>query len=172
MEQTLVSLADAGRTAGHGEQILQLVTFRLDVEEYAVDILSVQEINVMQDITRMPNCPDYMEGIVNLRGKVIPVVNLRKKFGMKVRSDEGMGKIMITDIHGMIIGLVVDSVNEVLRIPAHIVEPPPALSMNTDTKYIKGIAKMQDRLIILIQLEKLFDLAELSSINSTAATQA
>jgi purine-binding chemotaxis protein CheW len=83
-----------------------------------------------------------------------------------------MGKIMITDIHGMIIGLVVDSVNEVLRIPAHIVEPPPALSMNTDTKYIKGIAKMQDRLIILIQLEKLFDLAELSSINSTAATQA
>ncbi|MCX7988959.1 MAG: chemotaxis protein CheW, partial [Thermodesulfovibrio sp.] len=106
-------------------QILQLVTFTLGAEEYAVDILKVQEINRMKEITRVPNAPYYVEGVINLRGKVIPVVSLRKMFGLPEEEDRMKQKIMIMDIQGVTIGLIVDTVSEVLRISASIVEPPP-----------------------------------------------
>lgn len=143
MESTMVS-----------EQILQLVTFTLEKEEYAVDILSVQEINRITEITRVPNAPDYVEGVINLRGKVIPVVNLRKKFGLDNRETDDSSRVIIMDIQGVTYGLVVDSVSEVLRIPSNIVEPPPPMASSTSSMFIKGIAKLENRLIILIDINK------------------
>ncbi len=135
-------------------RILQLVTFTLAEEEYAVDILKVQEINRMKEITRVPNAPHYVEGVINLRGKVIPVVSLRKKFGLPEEEDTAKKRIMIMDIQGVTIGLIVDSVNEVLRISSDIVEPPPAMTSSVSSEFIWGIAKLEDRLIILLDMDR------------------
>ena len=135
--------------------ILQLVTFALGNEDYAVDILKVQEINRMKEITRVPNSPDYVEGVINLRGKVIPVVSLRRKFGLEDRENDTQSRIMIMDIQGITMGLIVDAVSEVLRVPASIVEPTPPMTSNISTEFIKGIAKLEDRLIILLDMDRL-----------------
>ncbi len=137
------------------DEILQLVTFTLGEEEYAVDILKVQEINKMKEITRVPNAPFFMEGVINLRGKVIPVINLRNKFGLMSKENDEASRIMIMDIQGIIMGLVVDSVSEVLRIPSSIVEPTPPLSSDISSEYLQGIAKLDERLIILLDMNRL-----------------
>ncbi|MDW7973429.1 MAG: chemotaxis protein CheW [Thermodesulfovibrio sp.] len=136
-------------------QILQLVTFTLGEEEYAVDILKVQEINRMKEITPIPNAPYYVEGVINLRGKVIPVVSLRKMFGLPEEEDRTKQKIMIMDIQGITTGVIVDTVSEVLRISASIVEPPPPVVCSVDTEFISGIAKLADRLIVLLDMDRL-----------------
>ncbi len=146
--------------------LLQLVTFKLDNDEFAVNILEVQEINRMTDITKMPNSPSYIEGVVNLRGRVIPVVNLRKKLGQAEIENDEHSRIMIMDIQGNTTGLIVDAVSEVLRIPSDIVEPAPAMVTDLNTKYIKGIAKLEERLIILVDLKSLFGMGAAPMIES------
>jgi purine-binding chemotaxis protein CheW len=146
--------ADAMKTAG-GDELLQLVTFNLGNEDYAVAILKVQEINRMKEITRVPNAPPYVEGVINLRGKVIPVVNLRSKFGLAAKENNEQTRIMIMDIQGITMGLVVDSVSEVLRIPSSTVEPTPPMASNISAEFIKGIAKVDERLIILLDMDRL-----------------
>jgi purine-binding chemotaxis protein CheW len=148
-------------------EIMQLVTFKLGNEEYAVDILKVQEINRMKEITRVPNTPAYVEGVINLRGKVIPVVNLRSKFSLTDRENDIQSRIMIMDIQGITMGLVVDAVSEVLRIPSNIVEPTPPMASNISTEYIKGIAKLEDRLIILLDMDMLVGKVEDTTMMET-----
>ena len=143
---------EAKKTA---EQVLQFVTFTLGNEEYAVDILSVQEINRITEITIVPNSPDYVEGVINLRGKVIPVINLRKKFGLADKETDDSSRIIIMEIQGITNGLIVDSVSEVLRILTNTIEPAPPMSSNISSQFIKGIAKLENRLIILIDLDRL-----------------
>ncbi len=137
------------------EEVLQFVTFNLNNEQYAVDILNVQEINRITEITKVPNAPAYVEGVINLRGKVIPVINLRKKFCLDEKTKDDMSRIIIMEINGITNGLIVDSVSEVLRVPSSIIEPTPPMSSDMSSKFIKGIAKMEDRLIILIDIDKL-----------------
>ncbi len=130
--------------------IYQLVSFKLGNEEYAVDILKVQEINRLTEITSVPNAPSYLEGVINLRGKVIPVINLRKKFGLADKDMDSHSRVMILDIRGITTGVIVDAVSEVLRINTDTVEPPPPMAASMSADYIKGIAKLEQRLIILI----------------------
>jgi len=139
----------------HGEEVLQFVTFTLGNEEYAVDILNVQEINRITEITMVPNAPSYVEGVINLRGKVIPVINLRKKFQFEDKPTDDTSRIIIMEIQGITNGLIVDSVSEVLRIPSSSVEPTPPMSAEVHSQFIKGIAKLDNRLIILIDLDNL-----------------
>jgi purine-binding chemotaxis protein CheW len=143
-----------------GREVLQLVTFKLGGEEYAVDILKVQEINRMVEITSVPHTSNYVEGVINLRGKVIPVVNLRKKFGMEMRDTDSQSRIMVVDV-GTTIGVMVDSVSEVLRLSADTVEPPPPMTGGVGSEYIKGVGKLQDRLLILLDIDKLLGHDEL-----------
>ncbi len=145
-------------------RVLQLVTFTLGEEEYAVDILKVQEINRMKEITKVPNAPYYVEGVINLRGKVIPVVSLRKFFGLPEEEDRTKQKIMIMDIQGTTIGLIVDTVSEVLRISSDIVEPPPSMTYSVNSEFIWGIAKLEDRLIILLDMDRLISKEESQSM--------
>ncbi|MBF0557290.1 MAG: chemotaxis protein CheW [Nitrospirae bacterium] len=152
-----------------GDELLQLVTFNLGNEEYAVAILKVQEINRMKEITRVPNSPAYVEGVINLRGKVIPVVNLRDKFGLPAKENNEQTRIMIMDIQGITMGLVVDAVSEVLRIPSSTVEPTPPMASNISAEFIKGIAKVDDRLIILLDMDRLLGKAEEASMAEVAA---
>lgn len=169
-EVVVAGTADVMKSSSSSE-ILQLVTFTLGNEEYAVDILKVQEINRIKEITRVPNSPSYVEGVINLRGKVIPVVNLRKKFGLAERENDEQSRIMIMDIQGITMGLVVDSVSEVLRVPSGIVEPTPPMASNISTEFIKGIAKLEDRLIILLDMDRLLGRAE-EAVMIEASTKA
>lgn len=141
-------------TLAASREVLQLVTFRLGGEEYATDILKVQEINRMVEITSVPHTSHYVEGVINLRGKVIPVVNLRKKFGMEAKEADAQSRIMVVDV-GTTIGLIVDSVSEVLRLPSDTVEPPPPMTGGVGSEFIKGVGKLQDRLLILLDIDKL-----------------
>lgn len=135
-------------------EVLQLVTFKLGAEEYGIDILKVQEINRMTEITTMPKAPFSVEGVINLRGKVIPVVNLRKRFGLDIKEVDAQSRIIVVDI-GSTVGLIVDSVSEVLRISSDTIEPPPPITGSIGSEYILGIGKLEDRLVILLDIDKL-----------------
>lgn len=140
---------------GVSEELLQLVSFKIDSEEYGIDILKVQEINRMPDITKVPQAPHYVDGVINLRGKVIPIINTRRKFNIAEKESDKDTRIVVVDIKGEVIGLVVDSVNEVLRIPHSIVEPPPNVTIDSGADYITGVARLDDRLLILLDLARL-----------------
>ena len=135
---------------------LQLVSFQLGNEEYGVDILKVQEINRMLAISKIPNAPDYVEGIINLRGKVIPIISLRKRFNLAGKENDKQTRIIVVDINGKTLGVVVDSVSEVLRLQSSTIEPAPAVVSNKNEEYIKGVGKIADKLLILLDLDKLF----------------
>jgi len=153
-------------TAMHAD-MLQFVTFKLAGQKYAVEILKVQEINNMKDITPIPNAPGYVEGAVNLRGKVIPVLNLRKKFHMAEIALSDASKIIIIDVRGIIMGVIVDAVSDVLRISSDVVEPPPAVAMSVRSEFILGVAKLPNELVILLDMDKLLDASEQQAVFGT-----
>lgn len=143
-------------------ELLQLVTFAISEEEFGIDILKVQEIIRMMDITKVPSSPPHVEGVINLRGKVIPVIDLRSRFGMETRPHDNQTRIVVMELHGMIIGFVVDAVSEVLRIQSSTVEPPPSVVAGIESEYIKGVGKLDNRLLILLDLDKLISSEEMN----------
>lgn len=147
-----------------GDDLLQLVSFNIGDEEFGVDILKVQEINRMVEITKVPQAPHYVEGVINLRGKVIPIVDLRKRFNLEVKEYDKNTRIVVVDIEGAIIGMVVDSVSEVLRLPSNTIEPPPEIVTGVNSEYIKGVAKLEDRLLIFLDLSKVVDIGEITDM--------
>jgi purine-binding chemotaxis protein CheW len=138
------------------EESLQLVTFHLADEEFGIDIKMVQEINRMINITKMPGTPAHVEGVVNLRGKVIPVVSLRKKLGFEEVERDKATRIMVVEIEGKILGFIVDSVSEVLRIDDATIEPAPTLTGATDSGHIEGVINLADRILMVLNLKVLF----------------
>ncbi|MGD0230777.1 MAG: chemotaxis protein CheW [Syntrophorhabdales bacterium] len=138
------------------DEALQLVTFRLADEEFGIDIKKVHEINRMIDITRIPNAPPYVEGVVNLRGKIIPIVSLRTKLGLEKTDHDKATRIMVVEIEGSVLGFIVDSVSEVLRIQDAKVEPAPSITGMADSNYLEGVINLKDRILILLNLTALF----------------
>lgn len=136
-------------------ELLQLVSFCIGEEEFGVEILKVQEIIRMINITNVPNSPEFVEGVINLRGRVIPVIDLRTRLGMEKQEHDKNTRIVVVDIDGKTIGFIVDSVSEVLRIPRSITEAPPPLTTGINAEYITAIGKLEDRLIILLDLERI-----------------
>lgn len=150
-----------GREPGAGgEECLQVVTCRLAREEFAVDILSVQEINRMVEITRVPKAPPFVEGVINLRGRIIPVLDLRRRFGVPDAARTARSRIVVVNVRGRVVGLIVDSVTEVLRIPRATVEPPPSLGASTGAEFVQGVGRINDRLLTLLDLNRLLTPAE------------
>jgi purine-binding chemotaxis protein CheW len=149
-------------------ELLQLVSFGLNKEEFGINILMVQEIIRMMQITKVPNSPDFIDGVVNIRGKVIPVVNLRTKLGMPRKEHDSMTRIIVVEVLQKTIGFLVDAVHEVLRIPANITEAPPELVAGINSEYIKAVGKLEDRLLILIDLEKILSATETEKINQVS----
>lgn len=142
----------------------QLVVLNLSAEAYGVDIGSVREIIRMQDITRVPRTPSFVEGVINLRGKVIPVVNLRERFCLPAAEQSKDSRIVVVDTGGQDIGMIVDSVTEVLRVPSSVVEPVSNVLVTSAAEYLTGIAKLKDRLIILLDLNQVLSQSEKSSL--------
>jgi len=147
-------------------EILQLVTFNIENEEYAIDILNIQSINRMVEITKIPNSPDYVEGVINLRGQIIPIISLRKRLKLNEKEIDKNTRFIVVEIYNRVYGFIVDSVNEVLRIDRKIIETPPPMTTNIDSAYIAAIAKLEDKLIILLDLEKIFSKNEFENINN------
>ena len=150
------STQDTGTDSGN---LLQLVSFHVGNEEFGLDILRVQEIIRVQQLTRVPNTPDCVDGVINLRGRIIPVVALRKRFGMEDIPHDKQTRIVVVEIQGTVLGFIVDSVSEVLRIPANTVEPPPRLGKVT-REYVSGVGKLDDRLLILLDVDSLMHTEE------------
>ncbi|MDR2504044.1 MAG: chemotaxis protein CheW, partial [Deltaproteobacteria bacterium] len=146
-------------------ELIQLVTFSIGEEEFGVDILKVQEIIRTMEITKVPRAQEFVEGVINLRGKVIPIIDLRRRFGLSSKAHDKHTRIIVIEISNMIVGFVVDSVSEVLRIPAGTVEPPPAVVAGMDSEYISGVGKLHDRLLILLDLDKLLSNVDLESLS-------
>ncbi len=147
------------------EKIIQLVSFKLGKEEFGVDILAIQEIIRMLEITRVPNSPEFIEGVINLRGKVIPVVNLRKRLNMPAKEYDKSTRIIVVELGAKIVGFIVDSVSEVLRIPVDALEPPPQMLGNIEGEYITAVGKLKDGLLILLDLTKILSPGEKAVLN-------
>ncbi|MEW6051588.1 MAG: chemotaxis protein CheW [Candidatus Zixiibacteriota bacterium] len=163
MKAGISTQSDHVGVANSGE--LQLVSFNIGSEEFGVDILKVQEINRMVEITRVPQAPEYVEGVINLRGRVIPIIDLRKRFNLQQKEYDKSTRIVVVDINGTIMGMIVDAVSEVLRLPASTIEVPPGIVTGVNADYIKGVAKLDDRLLIFLDLSRVIDARELASMS-------
>jgi len=146
------------------QELIQLVGFKLGNEEFGIDISRVQEINMMMQLTKIPNSNKCIEGVVNLRGKIVPVINLRERLGLSKKADDSKTKIIVSEINNKLIGFIVDEVNEVLRISKAIIEPAPEIVTGVESELIEGVAKLDERLLILLNLDKVLTVTEIKQL--------
>ncbi len=138
----------------------QMVAFKLEREEFAVSIHQVREVLKMTPVTPLPQSAQFIEGVINLRGEIIPVVDLRKRFEMPAGERNEQTRIIIVEIEDSDVGIIVDSVTEVLRLPSKAMKPPPRSVVGTRTDLIKGVGKIDDRLLIILNLEEILTTEE------------
>ena len=150
----------------------EMLVFRLGAEEYAVDILKVQEIRGYEKVTPIPRSPEYLKGVVNLRGAIVPIIDLRVKFGMADPAYDSFTVVIVLRIAGRIIGAVVDGVSDVLRFGPNDVRDAPSLGAMVDSSYLAGVATQSGRMILIVDIEKLLNAGELALLGEAAGTAA
>lgn len=146
----------------------QLVVFRLHNEEFGVEITDVREIVKPRHITRLPHVDDYIEGVTNLRGEVIPVICLRKRFGIESQENTQDTRIIMLEVNDSMVGFVVDAVTETVRLPESAIEPPPSSIAGLRADYLAGVGKFDDRLLILLEVDKILTSAEKIQLQNLA----
>lgn len=151
---------------------LHIVGFRVGTETFGVPISTVHEIVRVPDITSVPDSPDCVEGVINLRGRIIPVVDLRKRFGEKLITANKKNRILVAEVEGKMVGLIVDAASEVLKIPPSEVDPPPNVFDEGDLNYITGVGKIKSRLIMMVDLTKVLQRGELKRVSAMFETPA
>ncbi|MGI9862435.1 chemotaxis protein CheW [Moorella naiadis] len=148
---------------------VQLVVFQLAGETYGVEINHVQEIIRLQAITEIPRTPAFVEGVINLRGRIIPILDMHKRFHLPAAEATNNTRIMVVELGEMTVGMIVDSVSEVLRLPADSIEPPPPMISGIDVAYLKGVGKWNDKLIILLALDRVLRESEQRELQQEVA---
>ena len=143
----------------------EFLTFRLGAEEYGIDILKVQEIRSYEQPTRIANAPSFVKGVVNLRGVIVPIVDLRLKLGCDTADYNSFTVVIVLNVKGRVVGAVVDSVSDVLELKADTIKPAPEMASAIDDGYITGIGSISDRMLILMDIESLMASAEMGLIN-------
>lgn len=141
----------------------QLVVFNLGQEEYGVDILQVQEIKLLSEITRVPNAPDFVEGVVNLRGDVVPVIDLYKRFNLETAETTDESRIVIVNVKDITVGITVDAVSEVITLDESAFAPPPALVSGIEASFVEAIGRLGERLLILLNMDRILGLDEIAA---------
>lgn len=155
-----------------GSDERQLVVFRLANDVYGIEIQAVREIIRIHDVTRVPNAPEFIEGVINLRGRICPVMDLRRRFGVDVADASSESRIVVVEIQGEDVGMIVDAVTEVLRVSGERVQPPSSVVTSAGTRVVEGIVNLGDRLIMLVDLDTLLsaeDRAAVVSMETLAA---
>jgi purine-binding chemotaxis protein CheW len=147
--------APAREQRAAAEETEHLATFVLDKEEYGVDVRQVQEIRRMGEITAVPRAPEFVRGVINLRGRILPVLDLKRKLNLGEVAAKKAARIVVVRTQGRMLGLLVDGASQVLKVPVSRVEPPPEEVVERGGDYIRAVAKLDDRLIILIDLERI-----------------
>ena len=164
MEDTL-TLPRPTVAAAETSSRLEVVTFTLGKEEYAIDIQRVQELRGYDAVTRIANAPDYIKGVVNLRGIIVPVIDMRIKFNLGTPTYDQFTVVIVLNVAGRVVGMVVDGVSDVISLSAAQVRPAPDFSASTfDTKYITGLGTIDKRMLILVDIEKLMSGADMALV--------
>lgn len=143
---------------------LKVIVFRLKNEEYGVEVKQIKSIERMEHITRVPNTPPFVKGVINLRGVVIPIIDLRKRFGLDQNDYNDSTRIIIVNVDDMEVGLIVDAANDVIDIPVEAIEPPPKVVGTVESVYLRGVAKLSERLLILLNLDKVLNPEEIKRL--------
>jgi purine-binding chemotaxis protein CheW len=167
--QNTAAPGGASRAAGRGVEPRggEYLTFRLGQEEYGIDILRVQEIRSYEQPTRIANAPMFMKGVVNLRGVIVPVVDLRLKLGCDSAEYNGFTVVIVLNVRGRIVGAVVDSVSDVMQLGSEQIRPAPEMSATVDAGFITGIGSVGERMLILMDIEGLMSSADMGLIDET-----
>ncbi len=150
-----------------GRKLNKYLTFTLGDEEYGLEILKVREIIGLMEITNVPRMPNFVRGVINLRGKVIPVIDLRQKFGMERADDTKETCIIVVDLDGLLMGIVVDKVSEVLDIQEQDIEETPTFGVSVDTEFIMGIGKAKGKIVIVLDIRRVLTAEEIKIISKT-----
>ncbi len=148
--------------AGSREQ--QLVVFELSGESYGVDIGAVNTIIRMQQITHVPRAPEFVQGVINLRGSIVPVIDLRTRFGLPAFEETKASRIVVVETGAGVMGMIVDAVTETLSLSSDSIEPPASIVTSADSRYLRGVAKFDDRLIIMLDIEKVLAESEATTL--------
>lgn len=142
------------------EELSQLISFIVGDEEYGLDILRVKEVIRIREITRLPRAPSFVKGIINLRGDVIPIIDLRDKFDLEHLDYTSMTRVIVVDVDERLVGMVVDAASQVVRIPTDRIEPPPPIAGGLSAEFIRGVGKLDERLIILLDIDRILSTQE------------
>ncbi|MEI7842823.1 MAG: chemotaxis protein CheW [Gallionellaceae bacterium] len=163
-DTSIVNAADSGGAAG-GE----FLTFTLGAEEYGIDILKVQEIRGYDSVTAIANTPAFIKGVINLRGIIVPIVDLRIKFNLSNVNYNELTIVIILNLSSRIVGVVVDSVSDVLTLSPQQIKAAPTLSTSLDTRYIMGLGTVDQRMLILVDIEKLMSSRDMELMDEAVA---
>ncbi len=165
-EQTIAATAKSpGPVTSHMAN--EFLTFRLGGEEYGIEILKVQEIRGYDSITQIANAPEFIKGVVNLRGIIVPIIDMRIKFRLGTADYDQFTVVIILNVAGRVMGIVVDGVSDVLTLEAEQMRPTPGFGSVIDTEYIMGLGTVEERMLILIDIEKLMGSSDMGLIEQT-----
>ncbi len=142
------------------ENLDQLISFAISDEDYGVDIQTVKEVIRHREITRLPKAPAFVKGVINLRGDIIPIIDLRERFGMDQQEYTNMTRVIVVEVEGRSVGMVVDSVSHVIRIEEGQIEPPPPCVGKKSEEYIRGVGKVDEKLIVLLHITRILTAEE------------
>ena len=155
------------------DNTLQLVTFQLGMEQYGINIMDVEGIVKVEEIREIPNAPSYVEGIFNMRGEIIPVINLHRRFQIRKaqlsEEDELLSGFIIVNIDGMQLAIIIDKVSRVVSINVTEVQPPPQMISGIGAEYIQGVVNREDHYLIILDIRRLFNMRELQQLESIGA---
>jgi purine-binding chemotaxis protein CheW len=153
-------------------EVKQIIGFTIGAEEYGLELLRVREVIRMRQVTWLPKAPSCLKGIINLRGEVIPIVDLRTRFGLRAVESGAATRVIVVEVEGRPVGIVVDSASQVVRVPTDQFEAPPAAIGQASRDFIMEVGKLDDRLIIMIDADKLLDAEEMNQIAGSLETAA
>ena len=170
MSSAILDEATTNSASGAGTGTMQLVSFRVAEEDYGIEITKVREIILMGPITRIPQTPDYVEGVINLRSTVIPIIDLRMRFGLPSQKTTDETRILVVNVDDKTIGVIVDSVDEVLRISRDQISPPPPTVASLGRDYLTGLVKLEDRLLILLDIDMFLSQEEQAVVEAAITT--
>ena len=147
-------------------ELRQFISFSVGEEEYGLELLRVKEVIRVREITWLPKAPSFVKGIINLRGDVIPIIDLRERFGLESREQTAQTRVIVVEVDGRLMGMVVDSASQVVRIPADQIDPPPPVLGGFSQEFITGVGKLEDKLVILLNPDAILSVDERIALSS------